>query len=130
MKKEEESNQPMDKTKLPYGRLTFDGNFCDIAKCRKERWGKYCPDGACSQRKVWERLKEYEDTTMSPTDVLEYKKFEDELIAFGMTLNALLERGSAPMSCEGCKWDGERHQKCSCCRRNHGMKDNYEEKTP
>lgn len=86
------------KTKLPYGRLTFDGNFCDIAKCREERWGKYCPDGACSQRKVWERLKEYEDTTMSPTDVLEYKKFEDELIAFGMTLNALLERGSAPMT--------------------------------
>ena len=85
MKNEEESNQPMDKTKLPYGRLTFDGNFCDIAKCREERWGKYCPDGACSQRKVWERLKEYEDTTMSPTDVLEYKKVEDELIASGMT---------------------------------------------
>ena len=42
-------------------RLTFEGNFCDIAKCRKQRWGKYCPDGACSQRKVWERLKEYED---------------------------------------------------------------------
>lgn len=115
-----------DKTKLPCNRLTFDGNFCDIAKCREERWGKYCPDGACSQRKVWERLKEYEDTTMSPTDVQEYKKFEDELIAFGMTLNALLERGSAPMSCEGCKWDGERHQKCSCCRRNLNMKDNWE----
>ena len=45
----------------PKDRLTFDGNFCDIAQCREERWGKYCPDGACSQRKVWERLKEYED---------------------------------------------------------------------
>lgn len=43
-------------------RLTFDGNFCDIAKCREERWGKYCPDGECSQRKVWERLKQYEDS--------------------------------------------------------------------
>lgn len=51
----------MTKSKLPYDRLTFDGNFCDIAKCREKRWGKYCPDGACSQRKVWERLKEYED---------------------------------------------------------------------
>lgn len=51
----------MTKSKLPYDRLTFDGNFCDIAKCREERWGKHCPDGACSQRKVWERLKEYED---------------------------------------------------------------------
>lgn len=34
------------------------------------------------------------------------------------------------LSCGNCKWLGERHQKCSCCRRNHGMKDNYEEKTP
>lgn len=85
-----------DKTKLPCNRLTFDGNFCDIAKCREERWGKYCPDGACSQRKVWERLKEYEDA----------------------------------LSCDNCKWLGKRHQKCSCCRRNHGIKDNYEEKIP
>lgn len=39
-------------------RLTFDGNFCDIAMCRENR----CPyDGSCTQRKVWERLKEYED---------------------------------------------------------------------
>ena len=44
----------------PKDRLTFDGNFCDIAKCREERWGKYCPDGACSQRKVWERLADLE----------------------------------------------------------------------
>ena len=51
----------MDNAKLPKDRLTFDGNFCDIAQCREERWGKYCPDGACSQRKVWERLKAYED---------------------------------------------------------------------
>ena len=43
-------------------RLTFDGNFCEIARCRETRWGKHCPDGACSQRKVWERLKQYEDS--------------------------------------------------------------------
>ena len=42
-------------------RLTFEGNFCEIARCRETRWGKHCPDGACSQRTVWERLKEYED---------------------------------------------------------------------
>ena len=42
-------------------RLTFEGNFCEIARCKEARWGKHCPDGACSQRKVWERLKEYED---------------------------------------------------------------------
>ena len=43
-------------------RLTFDGNFCEIARCLENRWGKHCPDGACSQRKVWERLKQYEDS--------------------------------------------------------------------
>ena len=43
-------------------RLTFEGNFCEIARCRETRWGKHCPDGACSQRKVWERLKQYEDS--------------------------------------------------------------------
>ena len=43
-------------------RLTFEGNFCEIARCIEIRWGKHCPDGACSQRKVWERLKQYEDS--------------------------------------------------------------------
>lgn len=42
-------------------RLTFDGNFCDISLCRETRYGSFCEDGACSQRKVWERLKEYEE---------------------------------------------------------------------
>lgn len=39
-------------------RLTFEGNFCDIAMCRENP----CPyDGSCTQREVWERLKAYED---------------------------------------------------------------------
>lgn len=42
-------------------RLTFEGNFCDIAMCTATRYGSFCEDGACSQRKVWERLKHYED---------------------------------------------------------------------
>ena len=42
-------------------RLTFDGNFCDIAKCGEINGGSSCKDGYCSQRKVWERLKQYED---------------------------------------------------------------------
>ena len=47
-------------------RLTFEGNFCDIAQCKEIP----CPyNGACSQRKVWERLKAYEDTHMMPSDV-------------------------------------------------------------
>lgn len=39
-------------------RLTFEGNFCDIAMCRENP----CPyNGSCTQREVWERLKAYED---------------------------------------------------------------------
>ena len=39
-------------------RLTFEGNFCDIAMCRENT----CPyNGMCSQRQTWERLKAYED---------------------------------------------------------------------
>ena len=43
------------------GRLTFDGLFCDIAMCKETPGGTFCENGSCSQRKVWERLKEYED---------------------------------------------------------------------
>jgi len=31
------------------------------------------------------------------------------------------------LSCADCKWKGERHQKCACCIRNKGMKDNYQD---
>ena len=47
-------------------RLTFDGNFCDISQCREMP----CPHGgSCTQRKVWERLKAYEDTGLTPEEV-------------------------------------------------------------
>jgi hypothetical protein len=52
-------------------RLTFEGNFCDIVMCQEQRYGEYCKYGACSQRKVWERLKEYEDTGFTPNDIKE-----------------------------------------------------------
>ena len=42
-------------------RLTFEGNFCDIAQCREVRYGSFCEDGYCLQRRVWEKLKRYED---------------------------------------------------------------------
>ena len=55
-------------------RMTFEGNFCDIAQCREIP----CPyNGACSQRKVWERLKAYEDTGLTPEEV-ERSKLEIE----------------------------------------------------
>ena len=47
-------------------RLTFEGNFCDIAQCACTK----CPyDTDCSQKQVWERLKAYEDTGLSPEKV-------------------------------------------------------------
>lgn len=55
-------------------RLTFEGNFCDIAQCRELP----CPyNGACSQRKVWERLKAYEDTELTPEEVLPKDKADE-----------------------------------------------------
>lgn len=56
-------------------RLTFDGNFCDIAQCCELpcRHG-----GSCSQRKVWERLKQYEDTGLTPAECTHLKNTYDE----------------------------------------------------
>mgnify|MGYP004461273181 FL=1 len=55
-------------------RMTFEGNFCDIAQCRELP----CPyNGACSQRKVWERLKAYEDTGLTPEEVLPKDKADE-----------------------------------------------------
>ena len=42
-------------------RLTFEGNFCDIAMCGEVQGGSFCEDGVCSQRKIWEQLKKIED---------------------------------------------------------------------
>lgn len=47
-------------------RLTFDGNFCEIAQCACMK----CPyDTNCSQKQVWERLKAYEDTGLTPEEI-------------------------------------------------------------
>ena len=46
-------------------RLTFEGSFCEIARCKEVK----CPyDTDCSQKQVWERLKAYEDSRLSPED--------------------------------------------------------------
>lgn len=61
-------------------RITFEGNFCDISMCRENP----CPyDDACTQRQVWERLKQYEDTGLEPEetkDILErYRAFRSAI---------------------------------------------------
>ena len=76
-------------------RLTFEGNFCDISRCQNTPGGSFCEDGACSQRKVWERLKEYEDTERRPEDVQALNRLFDYALKESRTLQeqlALLKR--------------------------------------
>ncbi len=47
-------------------RLTFEGNFCDIAQCRDSACRQY---GTCTQKEVWKRLKAYEETGLTPAEV-------------------------------------------------------------
>ena len=55
-------------------RLTFEGSFCEIARCKEVK----CPyDTACSQKQVWERLKQYEDTGLEPEEVLPKDKADE-----------------------------------------------------
>lgn len=52
-------------------RLTFEGNFCDIAQCRELP----CKHGGnCTQRLVWERLKQFEDAVQTPEKAAWAKK--------------------------------------------------------
>lgn len=55
-------------------RLTFNGNFCDISQCRELP----CQHGGnCAQKQVWERLKAYEDTGLTPGEVLPKDKADE-----------------------------------------------------
>ena len=69
-------------------RLTFEGNFCDIAMCRENP----CPyNGSCTQREVWERLKAYEDAGLSPTACVEARKIEEGLNADDYSIARMVE---------------------------------------
>ena len=58
-------------------RLTFEGNFCDISQCSEVPGGSFCEDGSCSQKKVWARLKAYEDKRLEPEEVLPKDKADE-----------------------------------------------------
>lgn len=73
-------------------RLTFDGDFCDIALCSEVRGGSFCEDGSCSQRKVWERLKEYEDTGLMPEAIEALK-----LASMGCAIAEVTEFDGVPL---------------------------------
>jgi hypothetical protein len=69
-------------------RLTFEGNFCDIAQCR-ELPCKY--DGNCTQKGVWQRLKEYEDAGLSPQACVEAREIEAELSSYDYSISRMVE---------------------------------------
>lgn len=64
-------------------RLTFDGLFCDISMCTNTPGGSLCESGSCSQRKVWERLKAYEDIGAAE----EFAALREQLIDVNAALN-------------------------------------------
>lgn len=70
------------------GRLTFEGNFCDIAQCR-ELPCKY--DGNCTQRQVWERLKDYEDAGLSPQACTEAREIDETLSGYDYSISRMVE---------------------------------------
>lgn len=69
-------------------RLTFDGNFCDIAQCRELP----CPyDGNCTQKEVWERLKAYEDAGLSPQACANAREIEETLSGCDYSISRMVE---------------------------------------
>lgn len=64
-----ETFKAQQKERTPMERITSEENFCYLSMCEELEQGG-CPEGAhCTERKVWERLKAYEDTGLSPEEV-------------------------------------------------------------
>ena len=61
----------VDLRRIPMERLTFEGSFCDIAQCSELP----CKHGGdCTQKEVWERLKQFEDVFKTPDKATWAKK--------------------------------------------------------
>ena len=83
-------------------RLTFEGNFCDIAMCDEVRGGSFCEDGECSQRKIWERMKAIEDILGNEYDLDRLK----ELVEADKTLREFAEDVARQFGYHGTTPDG------------------------
>lgn len=74
-------------------RLTFEGNFCDLAMCRENP----CPyNGSCSQRETWERLKDYEDAEEQGRLKVSPCKISDTVYFHTYAKNATVDLGIQP----------------------------------
>ena len=69
-------------------RLTFEGNFCDIAQCRDLTCQQ---SGNCTQKEVWERLKAYEDAGLSPQACAEAREIEETLSGYDYSISRMVE---------------------------------------
>lgn len=69
-------------------RLTFEGNFCDIAQCRDLACKQ---SGTCTQKEVWERLKAYEDAGLSPQACSMCREIEEGLSSTDYSISRMLE---------------------------------------
>lgn len=64
------------------------------------------------------------------TSIAENSLYDESGAAYRQMVPKELKHDTARRSgniCDGCKWNGKRYPKCSCCRRNRNMKDNYKE---
>ena len=69
-------------------RLTFEGNFCDIAQCRDSACRQ---SGTCTMKEVWERLKAYEDAGLSPQACAEAREIEETLSGCDYSISRMVE---------------------------------------
>ena len=69
-------------------RLTFEGNFCDLAQCRDSACRQ---SGTCTMKEVWERLKAYEDAGLSPQACAEARKIEETLFGYDYSISRMVE---------------------------------------
>ena len=69
-------------------RLTFEGNFCDLAQCRDSACRQ---SGTCTMKEVWERLKAYEDAGLSPQACVEAREIEEALSSYDYSISRMVE---------------------------------------
>lgn len=69
-------------------RLTFEGNFCDLALCRDSACRQ---SGTCTMKEVWERLKAYEDAGLSPQACAEAREIEETLSGYDCSISRMVE---------------------------------------
>lgn len=69
-------------------RITFEGNFCDLAQCRDSACRQ---SGTCTMKEVWERLKAYEDAGLSPQACAEAREIEETLSGCDYSISRMVE---------------------------------------